>query len=115
MKIAFTTTGENLDAPIDARFGRALRFLIYDTDDNDFTIINNSQNLNAPHGAGIQSAETIVKTGAQILITGNLGPKAFRVLKNAQIKIFTTQDATIHDALENYAKGVLNEMNEVTS
>ncbi|NLC71368.1 MAG: dinitrogenase iron-molybdenum cofactor biosynthesis protein, partial [Desulfuromonadaceae bacterium] len=36
MKIAFTTSGENLDAPVDSRFGRAARFLLFDLDKKTF-------------------------------------------------------------------------------
>ena len=30
MKIAFSTSGNYLNAPLDTRFGRAAKFLIYD-------------------------------------------------------------------------------------
>ncbi len=80
MKIAFTTSGDNLEAPLDSRFGRAPKFLIYDSDEDTFTVIDNQQNLNAAQGAGIQSAETVARLGAESLVTGHCGPKAFRVL-----------------------------------
>ena len=59
MKIAFTTSGETLDSPLDSRFGRAPKFLVYDLDKNTFVVIDNGQNLNAAGGAGVQAAETI--------------------------------------------------------
>jgi predicted Fe-Mo cluster-binding NifX family protein len=34
MKRVFTTLGDNMDAPMDGRFGRARKFLIYDLDTN---------------------------------------------------------------------------------
>ena len=100
MKIALSTSGADLNAPLDSRFGRAAKFLIYDTEMTSFTIIDNQQNLNAAQGAGIQSAQTVAANGAQALVTGHCGPKAFRVLSSAGIKVYTTDALTIAAALE---------------
>ena len=102
MKIAFTTSGNDLNAPLDSRFGRAPKFLIYDTDSSTFEVVDNGQNLNAAQGAGIQSAQNIARLGAQTLVTGHCGPKAFRVLISADIKIFNTSAGTVKEALELY-------------
>jgi len=107
MKIAFTTSGENLSASLDSRFGRAPKFLIYDMDTNTFEIIDNRQNLNAAQGAGIQSAEIVARSGANALVTCHCGPKAFRVLSAAGIKVYTTDASTIAEALEEYRSGKL--------
>ena len=109
MKLAFTTSGENLDSPLDPSFGRARSFLIYDLTTQAFEIISNQQNLDAAQGAGIQSAQTIVKAGAKALITGHCGPKAFRVLDTAGVKVFNTDALTVADALARYRAGQLSE------
>lgn len=109
MKLAFTTSGDNLDALLDSRFGRAPKFLIYDLDTNTFEVINNQENLSAVQGAGIQAGETIAKTGAQAVITGHCGPKAFRALTAAGIKIFNTSAGTVAEALEKYRSGQIPE------
>ena len=111
MKIAFTTSGETLDAPLDSRFGRAQKFLIYDLDSETFEMIDNQQNLNAAQGAGIQSAETVARLGAKGLVTGHCGPKAFRVLLAAGIKVYTSDTPTVAAALEEYRLGKLTEAN----
>ncbi len=107
MKVAITTAGDNLGAALDSRFGRAARFLIYDTDSKDFQSIDNAQNLNAAQGAGIQAAQTVANTGANALITGHCGPKAFRVLEAAGIKVYNCQAATVADALRQFDEGKL--------
>ena len=107
MKIAFTTSGATLDAPLDSRFGRAPKFLIYDLDRETFEVIDNQQNLNAAQGAGIQSAETVVRLGAKSLVTGHCGPKAFRVLLAAGIKVYTTDATTVAEALKAFRSGTL--------
>ena len=107
MKIAITTSGQDLAAELDPRFGRAKNFLIYETETNAFELIDNAQNLNAAQGAGIQSAQTIVKSGAEALITGHCGPKAYQVLEAAGVKIYLSDKASVSASLEAFAAGEL--------
>jgi len=109
MKIVFTTSGDSLSSPLDSRFGRAPKFLVYDLDSETFEVIDNQQNLNAAQGAGIQSAETVARSGAKSLVTGHCGPKAFRVLLAAGIKVYTTDALTVAAALKQYRTGKLTE------
>ena len=109
MKIAVTATGTTPESPLDARFGRAAYFLVFDPDTKTWETVENTQNLNAAQGAGIQSAQNVAAAGAQALVTGHCGPKAFRVLAAAQIKIYTTTAATIKEALALYRGGKLTE------
>ena len=109
MKIIFTTSGATLDAALDPSFGRARNFLLYDLECEAFDIISNQQNLDAAQGAGIQAAQTIAKAGAQALITGHCGPKAFRVLEAASIKVFNTNATTVAEALARYRSGDLSD------
>jgi predicted Fe-Mo cluster-binding NifX family protein len=109
MKIAFTTSGNELTDPLDARFGRAAKFLIYDLEGQTFEVVDNQQNLNAAQGAGIQSAGTVARAGVQALVSGHCGPKAFQVLQAAHIKIFYSEAATVAEALDAYRQGKLVE------
>lgn len=107
MKIAITTSGSDLNAPFDSSFGHAPKFLIYDPDNGTFEVVDNEQNINAPQGAGIQSAQNICRLGVEVLITGHCGPKAFRVLEAAKIKIYNTAAATVSEAVDFYRQGKL--------
>jgi predicted Fe-Mo cluster-binding NifX family protein len=109
MKIVFTTPGDGLDSPLDERFGRTPKFLVYDLDAGTFEVIDNQKNLDAAQGAGIQSAETVARSGAKALVTGHCGPKAFRVLLAAGIKVYNTDAPTAAEALERYRSGNLAE------
>lgn len=109
MKIVFTTSGNDLNGPLDSRFGRAPKFLIYDLDADTWEVLDNLQNLNAAQGAGIQSAETVVRSGAECLVTGHCGPKAFRVLTAAKVKVYNTEASTVAEGLEMYRQGKLAE------
>ena len=108
MKVGVTSTGENLEADIDQRFGRCRYFIFVDIESMKFEILPND-NLMASGGAGIQAAQTIANKGVQAIITGNVGPNAFQTLSAAGVKIFTGQSGTIRDAIEKFKKGELKE------
>lgn len=107
MIIAIPTAGDNLDADLDERFGRAANFLFYNTDTDSFTLVPNTQNVQAPQGAGIQSAETVVKHNAHTLLAGHCGPKAFRALQSADINVILGLSGPIRPALTDYLAGKL--------
>jgi len=107
MKILVTSTGETLESPVDSRFGRAAKFILFDTVSGQYESIDNTLSMDAPQGAGIQGAETVARLGPQCVITGHCGPKAFRVLSAAGIMIFTTDATTVADAIEKFRAGRL--------
>lgn len=112
MKVIVTGSGDKMTDAIDPRFGRASQFLLVDLKTGSMTPHDNAQNLNAAQGAGIQAAETVARLGAEAVITGNVGPKAFRVLSAAGIKVFLVKDGTAADAIARYQKGKLLEAKE---
>ncbi|HOO55785.1 MAG TPA: NifB/NifX family molybdenum-iron cluster-binding protein [bacterium] len=107
MKIAISTMGSELSSEVDARFGRAKAFMIYDTDTDEFEMMDNVQNLNAPQGAGIQSASNVINRGVGAVITGHIGPNAFRTLSAAEIEIYIEAAGTVQEMLEKYKAGEL--------
>ena len=109
MKIAISATGKEMSSNVDPRFGRAKVFMVVDTDTNASTAHDNAQNLNAAQGAGIQAGETVARLGAQAVVTGNVGPKAFRVLKAAGIKVYLAGEGTVSDAVRRFMAGELKE------
>lgn len=112
MKIAFTTNGDDLESALDVRFGRAPKFLIYDDETGKYEIVDNAVNLNTAQGAGIQSAETVARSGAKALVTGHCGPKAFRVLSAAGISVYKTDAPTVAEALGRFRSGGLKKITE---
>jgi predicted Fe-Mo cluster-binding NifX family protein len=109
MKIAITSQGAGENYHVDPRFGRAKYIAVYDTETDEYIFKSNKQNLNAAQGAGIQAAQNIIETGAEILITGHCGPKAFRVLNTGKVKVFTGAFDIIKHAIEDYRHGKLEE------
>lgn len=107
MKVAITATGRELASNMDLHFGRAKNFIVVDTDTDGWTACDNAQNLNAAQGAGIQAAETVARLGAEVVITGNVGPKAFRALNAAGIKIYLSTEGTVADTVRKFKAGGL--------
>jgi len=108
MKICVSSTGKDLNAEVDQRFGRCQYFLIVDTETMNVKTISN-ESVMSSGGAGIQAAQIVTKEGVDSVITGNIGPNAFQILQAAGIKVFTGAEGTIKDAIESYKKGTLNE------
>ena len=100
MRIAVTSQGTDLSSKVDPRFGRASYFLVFDTTDESLEVVENSQNVNAAQGAGIQAAENIARKNVDVVVAGNFGPKAFRALEAAGIKAALWTDGTVSEAIE---------------
>lgn len=109
MKIAISATGKEMSSNLDPRFGRAKVFMVVDVDTNASEAHDNTQNLNAAQGAGIQAGETVARLGAKAIVTGNVGPKAFRVLNAAGIKVYLAGEGTVNDAVRRFKAGELKE------
>ena len=106
MKICVTATANSLEAQIDPRFGRCSYLIIIDSETMQFEAIPNMA-AGATGGAGIQAAQTIAKKGVRLLITGNVGPKAFQALSVAGIEIVTSAFGTVREAVEKFKRGEL--------
>jgi len=107
MKIAVTAQGKELSSEIDLRFGRAKWLIVVDTETVDCEAHDNIVNLNAAQGAGIQTGQNIANLGVEAVITGNVGPNAFKTLNAAGVKIFLAQKQTVQEALELFKAGKL--------
>jgi len=107
MKICVTAQGNTLKSPVDPRFGRCRYFIIYDIDPAQFQAVENAQ-ADFAGGAGIQSAQLIAGKGVAAVLTGNVGPNAFRTLDAAGIRIYTGVTGTVAEAVQSYKDGKLN-------
>lgn len=107
MKVAVTSSGRSLNSPVDSRFGRAPYFILVDTETGAWEAYDNEQNVNAQQGAGVQAAETVSQAGAQLVITGHCGPKAFKTLQAAGIQVVVGANGTVADAVAAFKSGKL--------
>ena len=76
----------------------------------NFESISNESAMSSG-GAGIQAAQTVIKTGVEAVITGNIGPNAFQIFSTTNIKVITGISGSIKEAIEKFKKGELKETN----
>jgi predicted Fe-Mo cluster-binding NifX family protein len=112
MIVAVTASGKTLESEFDNRFGRAETFILYDTDTDTFSVLDNSQNLQAAQGAGVQAAQHVVSSGAKALITGHLGPKAAKVIFAAGLDVYHADTETVGDALAMFKSKALQPLRD---
>ena len=97
--VAVTSTEGSLDAMVDERFGRSKKIILFDREKGGFEVIDNMGNVNLPQAAGIETAQNVARTPAQAVISGHLGPNAFRVLRAAGIEAYSASNVTVREAL----------------
>ncbi|MBK1717362.1 NifB/NifX family molybdenum-iron cluster-binding protein [Thiocystis violacea] len=116
MKLAISIAGQTLDSPFDARFGRAASFCLVDTDSGAWTVHANP-GLSASGGAGVQAAQFVAGLGAQAVVSGAYGPKAYDTLAAANIqRLLAPGDAACRaaDILAAFQAGPLAEADGAT-
>ncbi|MFT5699482.1 MAG: putative Fe-Mo cluster-binding NifX family protein [Desulforhopalus sp.] len=105
MKVAVTSKGQSLSSEIDPRFGRAPYIIIVDIDTMAFEALDNSTNVNAFKGAGIQAATMVADKGAEVLLTGYCGPNAFKTVDAAGLKVVNDISGTVQDVIARFKAG----------
>lgn len=115
MKIAITACTETAEGAVDERFGRARYIIIFDTETEGTQVIDNLDNFNAAQGAGINTAQKMADLSVDLILSGHVGPKAFKVLQTAGIKvgIFPAdhrQGTTCREMLEAWQEGKIDEI-----
>jgi len=113
MKICVSAVSNSLEAQVDPRFGRCPYFVVVDSESMEFEALSNAAS-GAMGGAGIKAAEAVASRGAQVVVTGNVGPNAFRSLFAAGIRIVTGASGTVREAVEKYKRGELKEVSSAT-
>jgi predicted Fe-Mo cluster-binding NifX family protein len=110
MKVCLPAEAPQLDARVDARLGRAACFVVIDSETEAvLASVPNVQNKQAAQGAGIQAGQAIAGLEPEVVLCANCGPKAFRVLQAAGIKVFTGAAGTVGEAVRALREGRLQE------
>ncbi|MBZ4647645.1 MAG: hypothetical protein JG777_3134 [Clostridia bacterium] len=111
MKIGLSSMGKDINSMLDVRFGRCNYFVIYDTEDSSVKAIENKGQMSGG-GAGIAAAQQIIDEGVDVVITGNVGPNAFNLFKNSDIKVYRCGSIKIDSAIQSFKEGKLEELTE---
>lgn len=111
MRIAATTLNGGIDDIITPQFGRTASFTIldYDGEIGNVEIVENRA-ASQSSGAGITASQMLVDKKVEVLLTGNVGPKALNVLRSAGIRIFRADGLRVREAVEKFARGELEEI-----
>jgi len=108
MRVAITARESSLESQVDQRFGRARYFIVVDTDTDKAEFHDNEVNLNAVQGAGIQSAQNVSRLNVSAVVTGHVGPNAFRTLSAAGIAAYTGATGSVREALVKLKDGAMS-------
>ena len=114
MKIGIPASGNNLEAKVDSRYARAPYIIIVDSDNLEYEAVEN-RNMNSQQGAGTGMSQDLIKNGADIVISQNVGPKAWDVLKEFEVKVYKAEEGmTVKEAVELFKEGKLSEITTPT-
>jgi predicted Fe-Mo cluster-binding NifX family protein len=110
MKIAVSAKGTSVDSEVDPRFGRTIGFVLFDTETGSSTYLDNSAHQDLSQSTGIKTAQMIVEAGTEVLITGQIGPKASKVLSHTGIKSYVCTSGTVQEAIQALKNNALKEL-----
>lgn len=100
MKICISSVGDKKESQVDLRFGRCSYFVIYDLEKDEYQFLSN-EGVRESGGAGIKAAGLMLDNNVEVVITGNLGPNAMRVLGAGKVKLIgCISGGTIQDQIQ---------------
>lgn len=104
-----TETDVGLKAKINAHFGSAPYFLIYDADTETFEVINNSDE---PHKHGMcHPLKVLGKRKIDAVVCRGMGARAIQKLLEGGIRAYRASvETTAEEAAKKYKQGLLEEM-----
>ena len=111
MKIAVSTSGADIDAPYDPRFGRAAQFCVVDSETGEWQVYLNPA-IHASGGAGVQAAQFVAEKGVKAVISGAYGPNAFDTLEAAEIAAYLVPPGgnfSVQALIQQYKDGALEQ------
>jgi predicted Fe-Mo cluster-binding NifX family protein len=115
MKVAISAQQGDIESLVDPRFGRAVWFIIADSESGEWTAVDNHETADASGGAGVQAGTMVAEQGVRSVITGNVGPNAHKVLIAAGISIYQAGNGvTVREAIRSLNAQELEEVGAPT-
>jgi predicted Fe-Mo cluster-binding NifX family protein len=108
VKIAVSSMGKSIESNISDVFARCPFFIIAEIENQkiDKTEIIENENTNQMSGAGISAAQLMAEKNVNAIITGNVGPRAFDVLRQFNIEVYHGE-GKVKEVIEKFIKGKL--------
>jgi predicted Fe-Mo cluster-binding NifX family protein len=101
MKIGISATGGSMDAQVEPRFGRCPFFVIVDSETMKFDAFTNPA-TSLSGGAGPRTVQEFKQRGAEVVLTGHVGPNAQTALEQSGLVVVTDVSGTVREAVEAY-------------
>ena len=117
MRVAISAFSEDVDGKVNPVFGRCPGYIIAEVEAGEIkssVFVENSA-AGAPSGAGIAAAQTVAEQGVEAVVSGNLGPNAFVLLNQNNIRFYQAPGITIKEAVKKLAEGTLKEVSAPTT
>jgi len=108
MRIGISANGKNLEDKVSEVFARCPYFIIVEIENGkikSFEAIENETGLGRG-GTGIFAAKLMAERDVKAVITKNIGPRAFEVLKQFNIEVYQGE-GEIKKAIEEFLQGKL--------
>lgn len=111
MKIAISSTGENIESEVSDVFGRCPYFIIAEIKGRkaEKTEAIKNESINQNSGAGVSTAQLMAKNDVTAVISGNIGPRATDILKQFDIEIYAG-GGKVKDIIEAFIAGKLKKI-----
>ena len=107
MKIAIGLEENSYESQVDRRFGRASFFILIDTENNNYEIIENEAKDEAT-GAGFKVVKNLMSLGVDEIIAGEIGPKAAVLIEEFDIPTYKLGELKrVDEVLKNYKENKL--------
>jgi len=108
MRIGISANGKNLEDTISEVFARCPYFIIAEIENGkikSFEAVKNEAEGRAG-GAGIFAAQLMAEKEVKVVITKNIGPRAFEVLKQFNIEVYQGE-GKVKKVIEEFIQGKL--------
>ena len=111
MKVAICVKNDlGINSSVDDRFGRAEYYVIFDSEEKETVVIENSAK-NDSAGAGGKAISLLNKQGVSVIIVPELGPKALDAVKAFELEAYQIDESkTAEEALNSFLAGKLTKL-----
>ena len=108
MRIAISSTGEKLTDSVSEVFARCPYFITAEIENQKVKKLEllKNESENQMGGAGISAAQLMAEKNVNVVITGNVGPRASDVLKQFNIEIYFGK-GVVKNVLQEFIDGKL--------
>jgi len=104
MKIVIPSTGETLTSPVSDTLGRSPFLIIYDSTSEEYDSIENP-GFQIQDGSGQKATDIILQNEVSVLLTREIGRKAYSTLQKEHINInLLKAEGTVKSAIKKFLK-----------